>query len=142
MKYLLAFVLLSLTHKPATNLLLLDTNLKVPMTETTDFNWDQFRSHQFPIYAEDRKVIMEAAERMARIIEKDPGCFAFDTVAANRSLLVTYADCQTAKAITVRLQTRIAEKNLTCNFELIKAETNPRKAQKKLLDLATYLANE
>ncbi|RYZ25255.1 MAG: hypothetical protein EOO10_18755 [Chitinophagaceae bacterium] len=142
MKYLLAFVLLSLIHKPATTLLLVDTNLKLAIVETNDFDWDQFRSHQFPIYAKDRKAIIKAAERMAKIIDKDPACFAFDTVAANRSLIVTYADCQTAKSITVRLQTRIGEKNLTCNFELIKAETNPRKAQKKLLDLATYLDSE
>ena len=141
MKLFFFLLLLNWQHHYLAPLLLIDTGFKSPAKSTEDFTWEQYIQKKFPIYAEDREIIIAAAEKTAKKLNSDIPCSIFDTIRANHSNFIIYMQCEPYKMVTVRIQTTLEEKKMSCDFELIKNEGNSRKAQKKLLDFADYLSH-
>jgi len=139
MKLVTLLLLFGIVHNSTPGLLLLDTTYRTTPTKTEDFTWDMYTDKRFPIYAEDKKAIIEGAKKLAKLIDNDPACHVWDTVAVNHSRFIISVRCDDYKTYTVRFQTRIIEKTLNCNFELANKEIDPKKVQRKLIDFATYL---
>ena len=140
MKLLISLLLLGFLTRPEARLMLIDRNLKQPAVYANDFNFDQYVHRTFPLYVQDLPAVIEAAEKAAKRIEQGIGCNEYDTVDANHTRFIIYADCQRSKMISVRLVTKIEEQKIWCDFELIRKQDNNRKAQRQLLDFSTYLA--
>jgi hypothetical protein len=139
MKLVALLLLLGFFHPSPPALLLLDTSYRTTPTKVDDFTWDMYTNERFPVYADDRKAIIDAAKKLARLIDNDPNCGIWDTTAANHSRFIVSVQCGDYKTYTVRFQTIIKEKSLNCNIELANKETDPKKAQRKIIDFASYL---
>lgn len=142
MKLVTLLLLFGISYHSTPALLLLDTTYRTTPTKTEDFTWDMYTDKRFPIYAEDKKAIIEGAKKLAKLVDNDPACQVWDTAAANHSRFILSVRCGDYKTYTVRFQTRIMEKNLNCNIELVNKEIDPKKVRRKLIDFATYLEQE
>lgn len=129
---LLAFV----TASPG--ILMIDTGLKNEIKTTDDFTIEDYFRRSFPIYEEDVAEVIEATEKMAKVIDRNLLCT--DTIRANRTVLYLNMNCETKKGISVRLLTKIEGKNMFFDFEVVRNEESRRIAQQRLLDLASYLS--
>ena len=118
---------------------MIDTQLKKPISSTTDFTVDDYFRKSFPIYSEDLASVIDATETVVKKIGQEVDCFSTDTVRANHTTFIIFNNCENLKTVTVRINTRINEQNSHFDFELVKSEDNRRKAQRKLLDFSTYL---
>lgn len=142
MKLVTLLLLSGIFHHSTPGLLLLDTTYRTTPAKTEDFTWNMYTNRQFPIYADDRKAIIEGAQKLAKVVNNAVDCNAWDTTAANHSRFILSVRCDDYKTYTVRFQTKITGQNLNCNFELVNKEIDPRKVQRKLIDFATYLEQE
>ena len=124
---------------PPPSFLLVDTELKKPAGQANDFGLEQYTKKKFPIYSADVDAVVEASEKVAKMLEQQKD-FTFDTVLANRTAIIL--NTETAffyKVITVRIVT-VVEKGTSFSFELVKKESNSRKMQRRLLDFSDYLS--
>lgn len=136
--FLLFFLILF--HSTPVSLLVIDMSGKKPLRRATEFSVDEYLSRHFPIYAADLKVVIEATEKAAKLIDRKRLCNAVDTVRAAHTLIVLRTDCAGLKNVTVRYVTKIDEQNFLCDFELVKNTEDFRTAQLKLLNFAEYLS--
>jgi hypothetical protein len=140
MKTLLLLVLLLLSGKPSTSLLLLDTTLRKPAQPATGFTPGQYLQHHFPVYTAEVQELVEAADKVVKEIERDLFCHDIDTIATAHSMFLLVKDCKPVQNVSVMLLTKIEETGITYGYNLIAREENRRKAQQKVLDFATYMA--
>lgn len=140
MKLLLLLCSFALLHPTPPSLLVLDMNGKKPPQPATTFSTDQYLLRKFPVYAADLKLLINATEKVAKRIDRQTVCEAIDTIKANHTLIILRTDCTNVKNFSVRYVTQIDEENFLCDFELVKKEEDPRTAQTKLIDFASYLS--
>ena len=142
MKLAVVLLSLSLLSKPPATLIVIDTDLKKPVTHSDNFTVEQYFKKSFPIYSADVDAVIKATEKAAKLIEQETGCYTTDTIKANQTTLFIHTNCEKNKIISVRLTTRLEASGTTFGFEVVKNEDNKRGAQRKLLDFVNYLANE
>lgn len=140
MKPLIVLACLLLSFQPDPSLLVLDKDLRKPVHESAGFSTAQYQQHCFPVYAAEREVIIEATDKLVRLMERGPGCFQADTVTAGHTMFLLREDCEIIPSFSVLMITTIEESQTSFGFTLVKEEVNRRRAQQKLLDFATYLA--
>jgi hypothetical protein len=140
MKTLLLLLLPLFSATPSTPLLLLDTTMRKPAKPAAEFSSVQYLQHHFPVYAEDVPDLVQAADKVVKEMEKEPSCHRIDTVATAHSLFLLVKDCNPVQNISVMLLTKIEETGTTYGYNLVAKEENRRKAQQKVLDFATYMA--
>lgn len=139
MKLIGMLLSLLLVTNPHPTVSLIDTGLKNPMSHTDDFTLEHYTKKKFPIYSTDIKAVAEISEKVAKMIWQTTD-FSFDTVMANRSCIIINTEMEyNYKVITVRAVTVIEEQHMSFDFELVKRESDIRKAQKRLLDFSGYL---
>ena len=139
MKLLGMLLSLFLFDSPPPSFLLVDTEFKKPTSQTDEFGVEQYTRKKFPIYSADVDVVVEASEKVARMLEHQKD-FTFDTVLANRTAFILNTETDLFyKVITVRIVT-VIEKGMSYSFELVKKESNARKMQRRLLDFSDYLS--
>jgi hypothetical protein len=142
MKCFIAVAFLLISGRPATSLLLLDINLKKPVQQVTGFTMTQYLQQRFPIYASEVEAIIDATDKVVKQMDREPHCNQMDTVATAHSMFLLTKSCEGGQnfTVTVVLVTKVEESQTSFGFKLVKNEMNKRKAQQKLLDFATYLA--
>ena len=124
---------------PSPSFLLVDTELKKPAGQANDFGLEQYTKKKFPIYSADVDAVIEASEKVAKMLEQQKD-FTFDTVLANHTAFILNTEVDFFyKVITVRVVT-VIEKGMSFSFELVKKESNSRKMQRRLLDFSDYLS--
>jgi hypothetical protein len=126
-------------HAPSPPFVLIDPSLKRPAVTSEQFTSGENLPGTFPIYKEDAAAVAAAAEKIARMLAEEAGCYQVDTMRANRTQFVISYHCQPYKSVSVRLLTRISEQNLVCVFLLIRQEEKYRRAQRRLLDFSSYV---
>jgi hypothetical protein len=136
--FVLACLLFFLQPDPP--LLVLDKNLKKPIHSATAFTTAQYLQHCFPIYASEAEAIVAATDKVVKLIEKELVCHRMDTVATAHTLFLVKQDCAPNPTYSVTVITTIEESHTSYGFKIVREEENRRKAQQKLLDFATYLA--
>ena len=135
MKLLLFILSLSIFANP--RILMIDTGLKNDIKRTDDFTIDEYLKRRFPIYADDKKAIAEGILKMAKSIDKS--IVVNESVGANHTTIHLKVDPEKMNAVSVRLVTKIEGEQTFFDFNIIQNETDRRMAQRKLIDLLTYL---
>ena len=135
MKLIAILLFFALSNPP--EILVVDTGLKKGLKTTEDFTIEEYFHRNFPIYVDDVTEVIEGVQKIAKIIDRNVQCI--DTISANRTVIFLQTNCETNKAISVRLLTKIDGKKMFFDFELVRNETNRRMAQQRLLELASYL---
>lgn len=121
------------------SLLVIDMDGRKPLRAATEFSMERYLARDFPIYADDLPVVVDAVEKAARLIDRKPGCNSVDTVKANHTLVIVRTACTGPRSVTVRLVTTIAEQRFLCDYEVVRNEQDQRRAQRKLMDFTGYL---
>src|SRR5829696_4935907 len=101
-------LLLSVVLAAPPSIMVIDTGLKTEMRTAGDFTIDDFFKRSFPIYADDVPAVIEATEKMARIIDRNVKCI--DSIKANRTVMYLRTNCDSDRAISVRLVTSMEGK--------------------------------
>lgn len=140
MKILLALAFLLFSHKPDPSLLVLDKNLKKPVHTAIGFTTAQYLQHCFPVYASEAEALTEAIDKVVKLMEKGPVCYRIDTVATKHTMFLLMQDCGERPNYSVVMITNLEESQTSYGFTIVRNEESRRKAQQKLLDVATYLA--
>jgi hypothetical protein len=140
MNYLMAFALLLLSSPSAPPLLVLDINMKKPVHHATEFTSEQYLQRSFPVYANEAGAIIDAADQVVKLMDQEPLCHHVDTVATAHTRFLLTKSCEGGQNYSVMMLTTVDESQITFGVTLVKNETSRRKAQQKVLDMATYLA--
>ena len=140
MKIIFALASLLLFTKPDPSFFVLDKSLKKPVQSASDFTTADYKQHSFPVYASETAAIIAATDKVVKLMDKDPVCYQFDTVTTGHTTFLLMQDCGVKHNYSVMMITNIEEHQTTFGFALVKNEDSKRKAQQKLLDFATYLA--
>ncbi len=125
------------TDTPGT-LVVMDRAMNNPAVYMEDFTLNNYFKKQFPVYTADLDVVVEAAEKAAKILSQSTGEPLAEVISANHTTF-KIAAYQDSKAVSVRFTTTL-ENGVSYSFELVRLETI-RTAQRKLLDLAAYLSS-
>lgn len=137
---IIAFLLsLCLLKSSPEKLTVIDMNLVKPPGYATEFAVDSYFKRRFPIHTSDLKDVIEATEKAAKLIDKKKDFISDTLLLSTQTTLVISASADKNKIITVRLITTLEGGSLSFNFDLVRNEDNQRKAQRRLLDFATYL---
>ena len=139
MKLLLAALSLFFFHRPADPLLVIDKDLKKPAAYATTFTTQQYLQRMFPIYALDVPALVEATDKAAKWIEKEQACHSSAKFNAEHTSILVDISCGELKTVTVTLITQVEENNTSYRFSLIRNDEDLRKAQRRVLDFATYI---
>jgi len=119
-------------------ILVIDIGMKHEIKATEDFTIEDYFKKSFPVYADDITAVINATEKIARSIDRNTACV--DTVYANRTMVYMKKNCDGDQSISVRFVTKMEDKNMYFDFELVRKETDRRLAQQRLLDFAAYLS--
>ncbi len=134
------FIFLSfLAWRPAQKIAVVDMTLKLPISYTDAFTNDLIFKKKFPVYANELKLLSDATQEAAKQIHKGVRCNVRDTVTAGHTLIIIIGDCSDDKLISVVLKTQLEDMNIF--IPIVTKEVDKRKAQMKLIDFATYLAD-
>lgn len=139
MKLLLAALSLFFFQRPADPLLVIDKDLKKPLAYTTTFTTQQYLQRMFPVYAQDVPALVEATDKAVKWIEKEQACNGSTKFNAEHTSIFVDISCDKLKTVTVTLITQVDESNTSYSFSLIRNEEDLRKAQRRMLDFATYI---
>lgn len=137
MKSLLLLLCMLAAYRPPEKILLVDTRLAAPVTYTDQFTTEHLFKKKFPVYVTEVAGLVEATEKLARLIDRGQTCDVSDTVRTNHSMLVLNTNCWEHKTFTVLLKTQV--EGTSVSFPLVWKEDNKRKAQTRLIDFTTYL---
>lgn len=140
MKFFFALACLLFSYKPDPSLLVLDKDLKKPVQAVTGFTTAQYLQHCFPVYASEAEAIVAAADKVVKLMEKETVCHRIDTVATAHTMFLLMRNCDENPNYSVVMITNLKESQTSYGFTIVRKEENRRKAQQKLLDVATYLA--
>ena len=135
MKLLLLLFSLSLLSNPG--LLTIDKNLKNEVKQTDEFTVDEFLKQRFPIYLEDKKRIAEGILKIAKAIDKE--IVVNQSIDANHTTIYLKINPEKFNAVSVRLVTKLDGEQTYFDFNLVQNEPDRRLAQRRLIDLLTYL---
>lgn len=136
---LLTFIMLLVTARPTPgNILLIDPELKNTATVSEGFTDKQLFDKVFPLRVQDLPFVMHAAEKAAKIIARKPGCNSDQLMLEEGFEMRVTCQCAEGKTITVWLMSII--EGTKYSYPIVLDETDLRKAQKKLLDLSSYLS--
>jgi hypothetical protein len=138
MQILLWLLSLSFITTPPARLTVIDMNLVQPVTEETDFTTASYFKRKFPINSIDLKAVIAAAEKATRLLDSKR-VFTADTLLKGRTTFIISTNDDEYKTITVRLITVLEGSSVSFSFDLLKQVDDKRKAQRKLVDFATYL---
>lgn len=123
---------------PTRSILVIDRELKNPASYSDDFTVNHYLKKNFPIYSADLNMVIQTTEQILKKAERPINYYTSDTTQVNQTTFIVDKD-PGDKTINVRLTTRLAGKNMSFDFELIRKETNKRKVQRRLLDFISYL---
>lgn len=140
MKIIFALAGLLFSYKPDPSLLVLDKSLNKPVQAATGFTTAQYLQHCFPVYASEAEAIVAATDKIVKLMEKEPVCYHVDTVATAHTMFLLMKDCDGNPNYSVVMITNLEESQTSYGFTIVRKEESRRKAQQKLLDVATYLA--
>ena len=140
MNILFALASLLLFSTPDPSFLVLDKSLKKPVHTASEFSTAQYKEHRFPVYAAEKAAIIAATDKLVKLMDREPVCYQFDTVVAGHTSFLLIQDCGSSHTFSVMMITQVEESQTAFGFGLVRDENNKRKAQQKLLDFATYLA--
>jgi hypothetical protein len=135
---LLLLALTCFAFNSSPSILMIDTGMRNEKKTTDDFTIEDYFKRSFPVYADDIKAVIDAAEKMAKTIDRNDQCsYSID---ANHTIIYLKKDCENTKAFSVRFVTKLDDKKMYFDFELVRKETDRRQAQQRLLDFASYLS--
>jgi len=134
---LLLLALSAFTYSPG--ILLIDIEMKNDIKTTEKFTIEDCFKKSFPVYVEDIKAVIEAAEEMARTIDRNDLCDF--SIKANHTTINLKKDCKKTQGFSVHFVTKLENEKTYFDFELIRNEKDRRLAQQRLLDFAAYLSN-
>jgi hypothetical protein len=140
MKLLFVFVATLLSHLPPSTLLVIDKDMRKPPSQTTEFSTALYMQRNFPLYAADVPVLVEAIDEAVKEVDKLTPCAPADTINAAHTTILIRKDCEAKGNINVTLITEVVEMQTSYSFSLVKGEDDVRKAQRRLLDFATYIS--
>ena len=139
MNSLLIFIMLLTTAWPTPgNILLIDPELKNTAIVSDGFAEKQLFEKVFPLRVQDLPLVMHAAEKAAKIIARKPGCNSDQLMLEEGFEMRVTCQCAEGKTITVWLMSII--EGTKYSYPIVLDEPDLRKAQKKLLDLSSYLS--
>ena len=142
MKLLVMLLSIALVKPFQPTIAVIDKNLKKPISQTQDFNVENYMQKQFPVYFDDVKTVAATVDDVVRLIGRNHD-FNWDTVRANHSYFILNTETMdNDKVISIRLATPVESIRMSFDFELVRMECDIRKAQRKLLDLADYLSKQ
>jgi hypothetical protein len=139
MKLLFALFYLFFFNRPADPMLVIDKDLKKPVTMTNTFTSEQYLQRTFPVYAHDVSTVVDATDKAVKWIDREQTCNSATKITAAHTSFLINITCEEFKKISVTLITQMDESNTSYSFPLIRNEEDLRKAQRRLLDFATYL---
>ncbi|RYZ26962.1 MAG: hypothetical protein EOO10_14105 [Chitinophagaceae bacterium] len=138
MKSLLILLAFSaFTYSPG--ILLIDIEMKNDIKTAEKFTIEDCFKKSFPVYVDDIKAVAEAAEEMAKTIDRNDQCEY--SIKANHTTIYLKKDCKKTQGFSVRFVTKLENEKTYFDFELVRNEKDRRLAQQRLLDFASYLSN-
>lgn len=138
MQILLWLLSFSFTITPPVRLTIIDMNLVQPAREETDFTAASYFKRRFPINSTDVLPVIDAAGKAARLLDSKRA-FTTDTLLNAGTTFIITTNNDESKTITVRLITSLEGGSTTFAFDLLKKESDRRKAQRKLVEFGAYL---
>jgi len=138
MKLLIAFFSLLLVQVTPPYLLV-DRDLKKPLSEASTFSTEQYLQRTFPVYKTDVNEIIDAVDLALKAVEKNTEGETRDSISAAHTTIVIEKNVSGNNDVNIILVTTLAELHTTFSFALVRSETDVRKAQRRLLDFATYI---
>lgn len=138
MKLLFAFLTLLLVQANPPYLVV-DRNLKKPLTSASAFTTEQYLQQTFPIYQAEVDEIIEAVDVAVKAVEKSSDTETQETIQAAHTNILIRKNVGGTATIEVVLITSIDAIHSSFSFALVRQETDVRKAQRRLLDFARYL---
>jgi len=138
MKILFAFLTLLLAHANPPYLVV-DRNLKKPLTSASAFTTEQYLQQTFPVYKAEVDEIIEAIDLAVKAVGKASDAETQETITAAHTNIIIKKNVTGTATIEVVLVTNIDAIHTSFSFALVRQETDVRKAQRRLLDFAVYL---
>jgi hypothetical protein len=140
MKLLVAVFPLLLFTSATDTLLIVDKDLRKPVGHTNNFTTQLYLQRNFPVYASETTAIIEATDKAVRWIESEQPCQARTEIKAGHTTITIQVFCDGGKKINLTLMTEVEESQTSFSFALARNEYDLRKAQRRLLDFATYIS--
>lgn len=120
-------------------LLVVDKDLKKPPSFTNDFTPQLYLQRTFPVYAAEVNALVKSTDEAVKWMDKEQGCESGATLTAGHTAIRIEVRCRAYRTVTITLLTTIEEASTSYSFPLVKEEADLRKAQRRMLDFATYL---
>ncbi|WP_121356267.1 hypothetical protein [Flavisolibacter nicotianae] len=139
MKSLLAVFSFLFLNASDDSLLIVDRDLKHPPAQSTEFTLQHYLRRTFPVYAADVQNLTDAVDEAVKLVDRKPASSVLDTIAAGHTTILLATEIDGANTINITLVTELDESHASYSFALVRNEADVRKAQRRLLDFATYL---
>ena len=138
MKLLIAFFTLLLSQVNP-SYLVVDRDLKKPVSHASSFSTEQYLQRTFPVYARDVKEIEDAIDLAVKAVEKKNEVDIYDSIQAAHTTIVIAKRIMGSQNIDITFVTKLDETNMSYSFALVRQEDDTRRVQRRLLDFAMYL---
>lgn len=139
MKSLLAVFSFLFLNASDGSLLIVDKDLKHPPTQSTEFTLQHYLRRTFPVYTADVQNLTDAVDEAVKLFDRKPASSVPDTIAAGHTTILVATESGGNNTINITLVTEMDESRTSYSFALVRNEGDMRKAQRRLLDFATYL---
>jgi hypothetical protein len=139
MKSIFVLVLIALLKPAPAKFLVVDRDMKKPVAYASQFTTELYLHRNFPVYTSEVKELVEAADKAVKRLGEGFTCNEFEKIEAGHTSIMIYQRCDDNKRLSITLVTELEGTKTSFSFALVVNETEIQRAQRKLLDFATYI---
>lgn len=126
--------------KPAPEIfLVVDRNMKKPVAHTNQFTTALYLQRNFPIYTSEVSAVIEATDKAVKKLDSGFTCSQFEKIESGHTTIMIHQRCDETKRLSVTFVTEIEGTETSFSFALVVNEPEIQRAQRRLLDFATYI---
>ena len=139
MKSVFVLVLVTLLKPVPAKFLVVDRDLKKPAAHASQFTTELYLQRNFPDYASEVKELVEATDKAVKRLDEGFTCNQFQKIESGHTAIMIHQRCDETKRLSITLVTEMEGTKTSFSFALVVNETEIQRAQRKLLDFATYI---